>query len=241
MGLDDLADKVRNKHTGGSGSGKKEAGGDGGSKGGGKKSSGNENGGGKTSSKRSTGSSSTMEEVKVDLFSAFAKVFNVTKANEQGLDKYDIDPKYKAQWKRTARDVHQVAFENFGVYGGHAIAEKYGFNLSEIIEEMKIRGGNDKKMSKEDAENMIKAIANAQVKAEGMVATKYEQVEEGNGTDKDAIILLCADTLYDDISSIMREHKIQKHAERFGLDYEDDIVMDILENQADVKDRILEK
>lgn len=179
------------------------------------------------------------DSVKQDLFSALGKVFSFTKAMEDPFDEHDVPPNRRAWWKQTSRDIHECAFEHFGIYGVDSLAKKYGFDWQRITNKGQISTGNDKSMKKKDAEKLLKAMANAVLRAKGIVMEKKDKIDDGQDSEENRTRAKAAEEIYGSLGGILANHNVQRHAERFGFDWEDDIVKAIIEDQPKEKERLL--
>lgn len=191
--------------------------------------------------RKTTKSSCSDRKVKIELFEALGKTFSITKAMKDPFGDKDVPSKRKAVWKKTARDIHECGLDHFGVYGVYSIAQEHGFDWDKITDTREAGQGNDKDLSKNDAEKILKAMGNISLRAKGIVIQKSNEIDDGADSDNNVTSMKAAKEIYANVGAILRRYNVQRHAERFGLDWDQDILKDIVENQPEMKEKVLEE
>lgn len=77
-----------------------------------------------------------------------------------------------------------------------------------------------------DAEDILRAIANVLLYAEG----KYRAVEEPSNAREESS-KVAADNIYEQYAELASQYEVQLIAEKYGIDWEEDIIIDVLKEQ----------
>lgn len=84
------------------------------------------------------------------------------------------------------------------------------------------------KSSKEEIEKTLRAIGNILLYVEG----KMRAMEDPD-TKREEVGKKLMETFYDQYTGIISEHNVQTIAERYGMDWEEDVIKDIVSNQGE--------
>lgn len=123
-----------------------------------------------------------------------------------------------------------------GVFNVPEISNKYGYsweNILRVIPSNNDKSGdtletNDGNVSKKDVNELLKCIANIVLLAEG---TKVAKEEKDNTDRRDEVTRKFTTVLHNYYQELLSESRVQTVAEKHGYDWQDDILMDVLENQ----------
>lgn len=123
-----------------------------------------------------------------------------------------------------------------GVFDVPQIADRYGYswdNIIRVIPSNDDRVGdtletNDGNVKKRDVKSLLKCIANILLFAEG---TKVAKENKPKKDRRDRVTMKFTGVLHNYYNELISESQVQRISEKYGFDWKEDILMDVLENQ----------
>lgn len=189
---------------------------------------------GKSPSKTQVSGSGEQEDIKTLLFTlGNIELFTSTlkQADLNGISK--ADKKIKND---VVQDVRSEVVDFLGVFNAYQLSEKYGYGWKQILEHIKTKkdrtgskmSTNDGKVQKQHVRDLLDCIANITLYTEG-VMRQAESKKKQNRTTKTTRIV--SESLFEFEKQVISQTGVQRIAEKYGWDWKDDILMNVLDGQ----------
>jgi len=135
-----------------------------------------------------------------------------------------------------ARDVSGEIVNFLGVFNVRDICDRYGYSWQNILETAIDRGDilgesmrtNSGDPDRDEIKDLLDCIANVLLFVEGNLRDKQQKE---NKKVRDSTIEVVSENVYDRYTTITSKTEVQNIAERYGYDWNEDIIQGVLSNQ----------